>query len=188
MGEAVGEAVGGAAEGVRKHRAYHRMMRKAAKPSLTMFEVLSYETMEGLPVTRVELTPVTGRTHQLRVHCAAIGHPIVGDDIYGVGGEGSPNAGLPESTMSATFPARATVELQLEIDRVVKGRRRSGLGMGPGLGGDEAEAEAEAGGESPGAEGMGTGGAGNLCLHARFLSIFHPATNAPLIFEVDAPF
>jgi tRNA pseudouridine32 synthase/23S rRNA pseudouridine746 synthase len=35
------------------------------------------------PVSRVELTPVTGRSHQLRVHMAAIGHPILGDDLYG---------------------------------------------------------------------------------------------------------
>jgi len=33
--------------------------------------------------TWLELTPHTGRTHQLRVHCAALGHPIVGDYIYG---------------------------------------------------------------------------------------------------------
>jgi tRNA pseudouridine32 synthase / 23S rRNA pseudouridine746 synthase len=33
-------------------------------------------------VTRVELTPVTGRTHQLRLHMQAIGHPILGDDLY----------------------------------------------------------------------------------------------------------
>ena len=32
--------------------------------------------------TRVELTPVTGRTHQLRVHLAAICHPILGDALY----------------------------------------------------------------------------------------------------------
>jgi tRNA pseudouridine32 synthase/23S rRNA pseudouridine746 synthase len=32
--------------------------------------------------TRLELQPVTGRTHQLRVHLQAIGHPIVGDALY----------------------------------------------------------------------------------------------------------
>jgi tRNA pseudouridine32 synthase/23S rRNA pseudouridine746 synthase len=32
--------------------------------------------------TRVELTPVTGRSHQLRVHMISIGHPILGDDLY----------------------------------------------------------------------------------------------------------
>src|SRR5579864_2353909 len=35
------------------------------------------------PLTWLALTPVTGRTHQLRVHCAASGWPIVGDNIYG---------------------------------------------------------------------------------------------------------
>jgi RluA family pseudouridine synthase len=38
-------------------------------------------------VTWLELTPQTGRTHQLRVHCAAIGHSIVGDYIYDPSGE-----------------------------------------------------------------------------------------------------
>ena len=33
--------------------------------------------------TRMELRPVTGRTHQLRVHCAHMGHPILGDPQYG---------------------------------------------------------------------------------------------------------
>ncbi len=48
------------------------------KPSLTHWRVLL--RAEGR--TRVELTPVTGRSHQLRVHLAAIGHPIVGDRLY----------------------------------------------------------------------------------------------------------
>ena len=38
---------------------------------------------QGFEITRLELEPVTGRTHQLRVHMAAIGHPIVGDALYG---------------------------------------------------------------------------------------------------------
>lgn len=46
--------------------------------ALTRFRVLAIE--DGR--TRVELEPVTGRTHQLRVHLAAIGHPILGDALY----------------------------------------------------------------------------------------------------------
>jgi tRNA pseudouridine32 synthase/23S rRNA pseudouridine746 synthase len=38
---------------------------------------------EGGSLTWLALEPITGRTHQLRVHCAAMGWPIVGDDIYG---------------------------------------------------------------------------------------------------------
>jgi len=39
--------------------------------------------------SRLELKPLTGRSHQLRVHLQAIGHPIVGDPLYGVQGVGS---------------------------------------------------------------------------------------------------
>jgi tRNA pseudouridine32 synthase/23S rRNA pseudouridine746 synthase len=38
---------------------------------------------EGGELTWLALEPITGRTHQLRVHCAAMGFPIVGDNIYG---------------------------------------------------------------------------------------------------------
>ena len=40
---------------------------------------------EGVSLTWLALEPVTGRTHQLRVHCASSGWPIVGDNIYGNG-------------------------------------------------------------------------------------------------------
>jgi tRNA pseudouridine32 synthase/23S rRNA pseudouridine746 synthase len=48
-------------------------------PSTTTWKVLGHS--DGL--TWLALEPVTGRTHQLRVHCAAMGWPIVGDNIYG---------------------------------------------------------------------------------------------------------
>jgi tRNA pseudouridine32 synthase/23S rRNA pseudouridine746 synthase len=50
------------------------------KPSLTRWQVLSRDTAAG--TTRVALEPVTGRSHQLRVHLLALGHPIVGDELY----------------------------------------------------------------------------------------------------------
>ena len=50
------------------------------KPSLTHYRVLSRQTAAW--VTLVELEPVTGRSHQLRVHLASLGHPILGDDLY----------------------------------------------------------------------------------------------------------
>lgn len=49
------------------------------KPSLTRYRVLA----QGSDDCHIELEPVTGRTHQLRVHMAAIGHPILGDALYG---------------------------------------------------------------------------------------------------------
>ena len=51
----------------------------AGQPALTRWRVLG----RGDSVTLMELRPITGRTHQLRVHCAASGWPILGDPIYG---------------------------------------------------------------------------------------------------------
>jgi tRNA pseudouridine32 synthase / 23S rRNA pseudouridine746 synthase len=48
------------------------------KPSVTRYETLS----SSGGVTRLALTPLTGRSHQLRVHLAASGHPILGDEFY----------------------------------------------------------------------------------------------------------
>lgn len=50
------------------------------KPSLTKWRALAYDATAH--ATRIELEPVTGRTHQLRVHLAALGHAILGDALY----------------------------------------------------------------------------------------------------------
>lgn len=50
------------------------------KPSQTRWRVLTTDIVAQ--TTRVELEPLTGRTHQLRVHLAACGHPILGDALY----------------------------------------------------------------------------------------------------------
>ena len=74
-----------------------KKLLEAPKASRTDYEVVARETFgsnKDLPVTRVSLTSVTGRTHQLNVHMAAIGHPIVGDKIYGWRGDALPNGGL----------------------------------------------------------------------------------------------
>jgi tRNA pseudouridine32 synthase/23S rRNA pseudouridine746 synthase len=50
------------------------------KASLTEWQMLGYDA--GTDSSRLALRPHTGRTHQLRVHLAAIGHPILGDALY----------------------------------------------------------------------------------------------------------
>ena len=56
-----------------------REVRPDGKPSLTRFRVLE----RGENICRLELEPITGRTHQLRLHCAYGGYPILGDPQYG---------------------------------------------------------------------------------------------------------
>ena len=76
--------------------------------------ITDFMTLDGAgPVSFLALKPVTGRTHQLRVHCAAIGAPIVGDRKYGgprarVEGAGE---GLHLFCRSMSFPHPATGEL-----------------------------------------------------------------------------
>lgn len=61
------------------NRPLRKIDAELGKPSLTRYRVLAQNT----DTTRVALEPVTGRTHQLRVHLMAIGHPIIGDALYG---------------------------------------------------------------------------------------------------------
>jgi tRNA pseudouridine32 synthase/23S rRNA pseudouridine746 synthase len=62
----------------------NRPLRKidfeTGKPSSTRWRCLAYNAERN--ATRLELEPLTGRSHQLRVHLQAIGHPILGDALY----------------------------------------------------------------------------------------------------------
>jgi tRNA pseudouridine32 synthase/23S rRNA pseudouridine746 synthase len=55
--------------------------------ALTLWRVKGRGQWRGAPIAWLELEPRTGRTHQLRVHCAAEGWPILGDAIYGERGD-----------------------------------------------------------------------------------------------------
>jgi len=60
-----------------------QMVAAAGRPSRTRWRLLAHERdAQGRPRTRLELEPVTGRSHQLRVHLQALGHPILGDALY----------------------------------------------------------------------------------------------------------
>ena len=71
-----------------------REVRADGKESITEYRVL--ERTAG--ITKLALTPVTGRTHQLRVHCAYMGFPILGDPQYG---NGSGDFGLTHQLLCA---------------------------------------------------------------------------------------
>ncbi|HVG38030.1 MAG TPA: RluA family pseudouridine synthase [Pyrinomonadaceae bacterium] len=60
-----------------------RALEDGGKSARTQLRVVGRRSGQTL----VELTPITGRTNQLRIHCAHLGHPIAGDEWYGAGGD-----------------------------------------------------------------------------------------------------
>ncbi len=54
-----------------------------ARPAITAYQRLALGSIHHNPVSLVLAHPITGRTHQIRVHMKAVGHPIVGDKLYG---------------------------------------------------------------------------------------------------------
>lgn len=70
------------------------------KPAITEYKVI--KTNHNL--TMVQLKPLTGRTHQLRVHLEELGHPIVGDSFYG--GKDADRLFLHAKSLEITIPSR----------------------------------------------------------------------------------
>ena len=58
-----------------------KICQEGGKPAQTHYQVMGRDSHSN--TTRVSFTPLTGRTHQLRIHSQAIGHAILGCDLYG---------------------------------------------------------------------------------------------------------
>lgn len=88
------------------NRPRQRVDIERGRPSLTLWWVL--ERDHAAQCTRLRLQPVTGRTHQLRVHLAAIGHPIVGDALYASHDMLAPRTMLHASQLEFEHPLGGT--------------------------------------------------------------------------------
>ena len=84
------------------NRPRQRVDLRCGKPALTHWQVLA----RGVDTTRLALQPITGRTHQLRVHLQAIGHPIVGDALYAPDPQGHARLLLHASRIVFMHPLR----------------------------------------------------------------------------------
>jgi len=80
------------------------------KNALTRYEILHHELIQGQSVTRVKLIPITGRSHQLRVHMEHLGHAMVGDPIYAKDSTGQSTAALLLLPRLALHAKALTVE------------------------------------------------------------------------------
>ena len=72
------------------------------KPALTHWRVLDRNELS----TRLELQPISGRTHQLRVHLQSIGHPILGDTLYASDPQGNARLMLHATRLALVHPLR----------------------------------------------------------------------------------
>lgn len=84
------------------NRPRQRIDAEQGRPATTRWRVLARS--DDRRTTRLELEPVTGRTHQLRVHLQAIGHPIVGDALYGPPTHGSERLHLHATELALIHP------------------------------------------------------------------------------------
>ena len=75
------------------------------------------------PVTLLEASPETGRTHQIRVHLASIGHPIVGDPLYGGTRAAPASGGAAERSALAAYDGMALHARRLEFTHPASGAR-----------------------------------------------------------------
>ncbi|MED3575126.1 RluA family pseudouridine synthase [Cytobacillus praedii] len=64
-----------------RHHPTKRRVSASGQPAITHYELLEYNSKQNLSLIQCQLD--TGRTHQIRVHLSSIGHPIVGDKLYG---------------------------------------------------------------------------------------------------------
>jgi 23S rRNA pseudouridine1911/1915/1917 synthase len=93
-------------------------VREGGRESLTKLQPLERYRSHSL----VEAKLATGRTHQIRVHLSAIGHPLVGDRRYGARGIVPNRAGSMLVDCLRNFPRQALHARVLELDHPVTGR------------------------------------------------------------------
>jgi 23S rRNA-/tRNA-specific pseudouridylate synthase len=130
--------------------------KPAGRAACTDFRILQCWKQHTLLEVRIS----TGRTHQIRVHLSAVGHPVAGDRLYGA-------AAVP-----ADWPAN--------MDRSSEQASLAGDSAGAGVGPAEQQ-----GLRRP--EPCATESPKRFYLHARCIRLAHPSTHAPLSIEAPLP-
>jgi len=98
----------GIKSGTIKHSTHSDKMKKEA---ITSFTVLKKFKKGDREYSLLEVSPKTGRTHQIRVHLSSIGHPIIGDNLYGKKNE-EKNLLLHASSLQFTSPSGSKIFIE----------------------------------------------------------------------------
>lgn len=89
------------------NRPKQKVCHEHGKPAHTAYQLIAYHGANS----RVRLHPRTGRSHQLRVHLAALGHPIIGDELYGEHQTPQPRLLLHAAALSVYTPNATRLHL-----------------------------------------------------------------------------
>ncbi len=87
---------------------------KMVKDAVTEYRVL--KVLRGGEYTLLEVHPLTGKTHQIRVHLASIGHPVVGDGLYGKKDQGLNIKRQFLHAQGIEFPLKDDGRMKIEAD------------------------------------------------------------------------
>jgi len=91
--------------------------QRHGKEAETQFRVVQTGKLTAL----VEARPLTGRTHQIRIHLAESGYPVLGDDLYGVGGETAVNLALRSAALAYVDPfSRRRTHIRAPLEEFAK--------------------------------------------------------------------
>ena len=158
-----------------KHRQKISIRTSSPREAVTTFKVL--EKLKGFSF--LEISPLTGRTHQIRVHMAAAGHPLVGDSKYG---RKSLNRSLPKELAGSGLVATESGRAEKFSSTMAAGAGRTAESFPNG----NAGVGSTTGTETPGKP-ASRNSAPRLFLHAHKLSFLHPCTGQRIEFISELP-
>ncbi len=98
-----------------------RVVRDDGHPSVTHYKVLRYREDTDLSLVQFQLE--TGRCHQIRVHSLSLGHPLVGDGLYGPFSQDFPNPNIPSLEMDKRIGRQALHACYLSFWHPITGEK-----------------------------------------------------------------